>query len=76
MSTRRIESFLLRLVVDDQHGADAQTWCGRIQHVASGCERHFDCLQEILVFIGEQFDTIERDPADDTFVEGNSPTNP
>ena len=54
MSTRRIESFLLRLVVDEQHGADDQVWCGRIQHVASGYERHFGCLQEVLAFIGEQ----------------------
>jgi hypothetical protein len=55
MSTRRIESFLLRLVVDERPGADAQAWCGRIQHVASGSERHFACLQEMLAFIGEQF---------------------
>ena len=55
MSSRRIESFLLRLVVEDQNNADTEAWRGRIQHVGSGHERQFDRLQDIVAFIREQF---------------------
>jgi hypothetical protein len=55
MSTRRIESFLLRLVLDDQDGANTEAWRGRIQHIGSGHERQFERLQDIIVFINELF---------------------
>jgi hypothetical protein len=55
MSNRRVESFLLRLVVDDQNGVDTEAWRGRIQHIASGHERYFEHMQEIVAFISEQF---------------------
>jgi hypothetical protein len=55
MRTRRIESFLLRLVVEDQNSAETDAWRGRIQHVGSGYERQFEHLQDIIAFIREQF---------------------
>lgn len=50
MSNRRVEAFLLRLVVDEHCPASAG-WRGRIQHVASGSECQFDQVQEALAFI-------------------------
>jgi hypothetical protein len=54
MSSRRIEAFLLRLVVDDRQVSDALPWRGRIQHVGSGHERHFEHLPDMMAFINEQ----------------------
>ena len=76
MGKRRIEAFLLRLVVDQQHDAGAQTWCGRIQHISNGHECRFESLQEVLTFIGEQLALTEPlCPADEPIVEENLPTN-
>jgi hypothetical protein len=55
MSTRRIEAFLLRLVVDEPDGADTDAWRGRIQHIGSGHERQFERLEDIVAFISQQF---------------------
>jgi len=52
---RRIESFLLRLVVDGPCVVDTEAWHGRIQHIGSGHERSFERLQDIVAFINEQF---------------------
>ena len=54
MSTRRVESFLLRLVVHENHAQAADTWRGRIQHISSGHERQFERMQDLIDFIGEQ----------------------
>jgi hypothetical protein len=54
MSNRRVESFLLRLVVQKNEGQAAGAWRGRVQHVSSGYERQFDRLQDLIDFIGEQ----------------------
>ena len=54
MSNRRVESFLLRLVVHDSVAAPADDWRGRIQHISSGCERQFERMQDLIDFIGEQ----------------------
>ncbi|MEI7646143.1 MAG: hypothetical protein WCJ55_17885 [Chloroflexales bacterium] len=51
MATRRIESFLLRIVVIDQPQAEPQPWRGRIQHVASGAEQQIDELAQAVAFI-------------------------
>lgn len=51
MSHRRIESFLLRIVVEDHQTLDPDAWRGRIQHVGSGCERQFEHLLDIVTFI-------------------------
>ena len=54
MSNRRVESFLLRLVVQESGMPDSEAWHGRVQHVSSGCERQFERLQDLIAFIGEQ----------------------
>jgi hypothetical protein len=53
MSSRRVESFLVRLVVD---GGDAPNsiWRGRIQHVSSGGEQQFERIQDMLAFIRDR----------------------
>jgi hypothetical protein len=47
MSTRRIESFLLRLVVNEPYSADTGDWRGRIQHIGSGYEHQFERLEDL-----------------------------
>jgi hypothetical protein len=56
MNQRRIEAFLLRLVVGDQGDAHTERWCGRIQHVGSGYERQFDQLHDLIMFIREHME--------------------
>ncbi|NTW00272.1 MAG: hypothetical protein HGA19_03085 [Oscillochloris sp.] len=51
MATRRIESFLLRIVVSDEGCAEPLQWRGRIQHVASGAEQQIDELAQAVAFI-------------------------
>ena len=55
MSTRRIESFLLRLVVNEPYNEGTDDWRGRIQHIGSGHERQFERLEDIVAFITQQF---------------------
>ena len=54
MSNRRVESFLLRLVVHDSEVPSADAWRGRIQHISSGGECQFERMQDLIDFIGEQ----------------------
>lgn len=54
MGTRRVESFLVRLVVKENGQPEKEDLHGRIRHVGSGCERQFEHLQEMIAFIGEQ----------------------
>jgi hypothetical protein len=56
MSSRRVEAFLLRVVVQDGDCAEPEMWRGRIQHVASGDERRFGRMEDVIEFIREQFD--------------------
>lgn len=51
MSVRRIEAFLLRLVIQDDQPPVPENWRGRIQHVATGEERKIDQLQDAVAFI-------------------------
>jgi hypothetical protein len=51
MATRRIESFLLRIVVSDRLQPEPQQWRGRIQHIASGNEQQIDELAQAVAFI-------------------------
>jgi len=53
MSSRRVESFLLRVVVENADAPDP-CWRGRIQHVSSGCEQQFERIQDMLAFISNQ----------------------
>ena len=57
MSNRRVESFLLRLVIRDSELLPTDVWRGRVQHISSGCERQFDRMQDLIEFIGEQMAT-------------------
>lgn len=51
MTTRRVESFLLRIVVTEDQAQSPDQWRGRIQHVASGVEQQVDALSEAIAFI-------------------------
>lgn len=51
MSTRRIEAFLLRLVIEDDASKHPKNWRGRIQHVATGDEQKIDQLHDAVTFI-------------------------
>ncbi|MFP4439124.1 MAG: hypothetical protein ACLFVO_17935 [Chloroflexaceae bacterium] len=51
MSARRVESFLLRLVVEDDGSIDPAQWHGRIQHVATGSSQSVEQLQDVVAFI-------------------------
>ncbi len=57
MSTRRVESFLLRLVVHEDGRVTPENWRGRIQHVATGEEQQIDQLQDALAFIAAHIGT-------------------
>jgi hypothetical protein len=54
MGGRRVESFLLRLVIHERRPAGNDDWRGRIQHFASGCEQQFERLDDMIAFIHEQ----------------------
>jgi hypothetical protein len=58
MNTRRVESFLLRIVVSDQADDDPQRWRGRIQHVATGAEQQIGQLDEAIAFISTHLHTL------------------
>lgn len=51
MSKRRIESFVLRIVIRDEMEIVEDDWCGRIQHIATGDERQFSQLRDLLAFM-------------------------
>ncbi|NTU85816.1 MAG: hypothetical protein HGA45_41880 [Chloroflexales bacterium] len=51
MSTRRVESFLLRIVVPEDQTLTPECWRGRIQHIASGSEQQIDELAQAVAFI-------------------------
>lgn len=51
MQTRRVESFLLRIVVADGQALGPQQWRGRIQHVTTGAEQQIDELSQAIAFI-------------------------
>ena len=54
MSNRRVESFLLRIVVQQEDSPASDAWRGRVQHISSGYERQFERMQDLIDFIGEQ----------------------
>jgi hypothetical protein len=51
MTTRRVESFLLRIVVPEEKAQSPERWRGRIQHVTTGVEQQIDELAEAISFI-------------------------
>jgi hypothetical protein len=58
MNNRRVESFLLRIVVTEEQAQSPEQWRGRIQHVASGIEQQVDALSEAIAFISSHLATI------------------
>ncbi|MFO7170656.1 MAG: hypothetical protein DIU80_021720 [Chloroflexota bacterium] len=54
MGNRRVEAFLLRVVVQEGTGSADDPMRGQIRHIASGVERHFHCIHEALAFIHEK----------------------
>jgi hypothetical protein len=58
MNTRRVESFLLRIVVSDQATDDPEQWRGRIQHIATGAEQQIGQLDEAIAFISTHLQTL------------------
>jgi len=65
MGMRRVESFLLRIVVSDGRTVDPHQWRGRIQHVASGAEQQIDELDDAVAFISMHLASL--DSAEFTF---------
>lgn len=59
MSARRVESFLLRLVVEDGESFDPEQWRGRIQHVATGSSQPVEQLQDVVAFIITHLGAVE-----------------
>ncbi len=51
MTVRRVESFLLRIVISEDEAQSPEQWRGRIQHVASGVEQQIDELADAITFI-------------------------
>ncbi|WP_322495060.1 hypothetical protein [Chloroflexus sp.] len=51
MATRRVESFLVRIVLAENEDTAGQRWSGRIQHIGTGFECRIDQLDELLAFI-------------------------
>lgn len=51
MATRRVESFLLRIVVSEDRAATPGRWRGRIQHIATGAEQQISELSQVVDFI-------------------------
>lgn len=51
MSQRRYETFLLRIVIEEQQEVQIDGWMGRVQHVPSGKELRFNGAQELLAFV-------------------------
>ncbi|MFV9502966.1 MAG: hypothetical protein AB4911_00220 [Oscillochloridaceae bacterium umkhey_bin13] len=59
MSMRRVESFLLRIVVPEDTVLSPEHWRGRIQHVASGAELQIDELAQAVIFISSHLTPLE-----------------
>ncbi len=69
MATRRVESFLLRIVVSEDHPSIPERWRGRIQHIATGAERQVDELAQIVAFINSHLYTLATPDHSNTSVE-------
>lgn len=65
MSTRRVESFLLRIVVPSDLELSPEQWRGRIQHVASGTEQQIDELAQVVAFIAAHLSSCVETPLQD-----------
>ncbi len=64
MATRRVESFLLRIVVAENEHPESQQVHGRIQHIGTGFESRIEQLEEVLAFIASHLRATAATPAD------------
>ncbi|MFQ3662592.1 MAG: hypothetical protein SNJ69_09400 [Chloroflexaceae bacterium] len=63
MRRRRIESFLLRIVVSEERPAAPERWRGKIQHITTGAEQQIGELAQIVAFINSHLHApAEGDP--------------
>lgn len=51
MSSRRVESFVVRIVVNETNQIEPSMWNGRIQHITTGEELQFKQLNDLLSFM-------------------------
>lgn len=51
MIQRRIESFLVRIVVDERPGCQPHEWRGRLQHIGSGSEAQFESMPQLIELV-------------------------
>lgn len=51
MNQRRIESFLLRIVIDERPGCKPHEWRGRLQHIGSGSEAQFESMPQLIELV-------------------------
>ncbi|MCX7792760.1 MAG: hypothetical protein N2378_19165 [Chloroflexaceae bacterium] len=64
MATRRVESFLLRIVVSEDRPLIPERWRGKIQHITTGAERQIDELSQVVAFINTHlYAPAEPDPS-------------
>lgn len=69
MATRRVESFLLRIVVCNDHPSIPERWRGRIQHIATGAEQQIDELAQVVAFINTHLYALAESDLSNTGVE-------
>lgn len=58
MNSRRVESFLLRIVITEDQARCPEQWRGRVQHVSSGVEQQVDALSEAIAFISSHLSRV------------------
>ena len=61
MGNRRVESFVVRIVVRGD-AASEDGWGGRIQHIATGDECQFNQLEDLLSFMSLHLREQGQDP--------------
>lgn len=54
MNQRRIESFLVRIVIEERPGCKPNEWRGRLQHIGSGSEAQFESMPELIELVHTQ----------------------
>jgi hypothetical protein len=62
MTSRRVESFLVKLVVQEDGGCEPDAWRGRIQRISTGDAQQFNNVEGIIAFIRSQFATAGSAP--------------
>lgn len=61
MNNRRVESFVIRVVVRENGPLTADGWCGRIQHITTGDECQFNQINDVLAFMSSHMHEVAGD---------------